>query len=471
MNIQIYNSLSRIKEPFEPYDKNQVKMYVCGPTVYDSAHIGHAMSYLVFDLVRRYLKHRGYQTYCVQNFTDVDDKIINRAKDTGEAWDSITTRYIADFLQDMDDLNIERADVYPYASQEIPQIIEMINGLIEKGYAYASEGDVYYRVRQDEDYGKLSNRKLEDQQAGAGDRISAVEQDRKEHPLDFALWKVAKSNEVPYWESPWGIGRPGWHIECSAMSLRYLGEQIDIHGGGSDLVFPHHENEIAQSESYTGKVPFVKYWLHNGLLQVSGEKMSKSLKNFFTIQDFLQHHSADTLRLFVLSSHYRRPATYTDNSFEAAERALERFHTALEPAQGGASRIDNRLVTLSQETSQKFHAAMDDDFNSALALGTLFELSRAINGARDRGVAGPAFEQAQATLRDLLTILGFKLEQKEQPVDSASAAPFIELLIDLRAKLRKSRQWALADEVRDRLTELNVKLEDTRDGTKWKFDS
>ncbi len=471
MSIQIYNSLSRSKEPFEPYDKNQVKMYVCGPTVYDSAHIGHAMSYLVFDLVRRYLKHRGYQTYCVQNFTDVDDKIINRAKDTGEAWDSITTRYIADFLQDMDDLNIERADVYPYASQEIPQIIEMINGLIEKGYAYASEGDVYYRVRQDEDYGKLSNRKLEDQQAGAGDRISAVEQDRKEHPLDFALWKVAKPNEVPYWESPWGIGRPGWHIECSAMSLRYLGEQIDIHGGGSDLVFPHHENEIAQSESYTDKVPFVKYWLHNGLLQVSGEKMSKSLKNFFTIQDFLQHHSADALRLFVFSSHYRRPATYTDNSFEAAERALERFHTALEPAQGEASRIDNRLVTLSQETSQKFHAAMDDDFNSALALGALFELSRAINGARDRGVSGPAFEKAQATLRDLLTLLGFKLEQKEESIDNTSAAPFIELLIDLRAKLRNNRQWALADEVRDRLTELNVKLEDTRDGTKWTLES
>ena len=470
MGIQIYNSLSRTKERFEPYDKHEVKMYVCGPTVYDQAHIGHAMSFLVFDMVRRYLEHRGYQVKCVQNFTDVDDKIINRAKDTGEAWDSITTRYISDFLRDMDDLNIMRADIYPYASQEIPSIIQIIEGLIKKGYAYDSDGDVYFRVRRDSDYGKLSNRKLEEQQAGAGERVSKSEQKRKEHPLDFALWKSAKPDEAPYWQSPWGLGRPGWHIECSAMILRYLGDQIDIHGGGSDLVFPHHENEIAESESYTDKVPFVKYWMHNGLLQVSGEKMSKSLKNYFAIQDFLKHHSADALRLFVFSSYYRRPAIYTDESFGAAERALERFHAALQPPQTNATQEDSALQALAEETSQKFHAAMDDDFNSALALGALFELARAINGARDRAVGGATFAHAQRTLRELLTVLGFALEQKEPEINSASAAPFIELLIDIRAKLRQKRQWALADDIRNNLTGLGVKLEDTREGTKWKFD-
>ena len=469
MSIQIYNTLSRTKEAFEPYQENEVKMYVCGPTVYDSAHIGHATSYLVFDMVRRYLAHRGYQVKFVQNFTDVDDKIINRATQTGEAWDSITSRYIDNFLQDMEDLNILRADVYPCASQEISGILEMIEGLIDKGYAYSSQGDVYFRVRQYSDYGKLSNRQLDEQQAG--ERVRESERQRKEHALDFALWKAAKPHEQPVWESPWGAGRPGWHIECSAMNLHHLGEQIDIHGGGADLIFPHHENEIAQSESYTGQVPFAKYWMHNGLLQVSGEKMSKSLKNFFTIQDFLKHHSANTLRFFVLSNHYRRPATYTDESFKGAERAIKRFQTALQPAKPNAKEhaSHDSLGTLAEQTARKFHAAMDDDFNSALALGALFELARAINRARDQQISGPSFVQAQTTLRQLLTVLGFRLEAKENHAEAASAAPFIELLIDIRNTLRQQREWTVADEIRDRLGELCVTLEDTSEGSVWKM--
>ncbi len=465
--IQIYNSLTRKKEPFEPYDENNVTMYVCGPTVYDSAHIGHGMSYLVFDMVRRYLEYRGYHVKHVQNFTDVEDKIINRAKETGEPWDSITSRYIDEFLADMDALNVQRAHIYPYASQEIPGIIEIIEGLIEKGYAYESRGDVYFRVECDEDYGKLSHRRLDEQQAGT--RVAAEERERKEHPLDFALWKAAKPGE-PSWDSPWGPGRPGWHIECSEMSLRYLGEQIDIHGGGADLIFPHHENEIAQSESYTGKEPFVKYWMHNGLLQVTGEKMSKSLKNFFTIQDFLEHHSADAVRLFVLSSHYRRPVTYTEQSFAAAERAMERFHAALQPPHPDATVDDPELAALAEEAAEKFHMAMDDDFNSALALGALFELARAINAARDREVSSPSFTHAQRMLRELLEALGFRLDSRGERQIDTSADPFIELLVDVRSKLRANKQWALADEIRDRLDELGITLEDTPDGTVWKLE-
>ncbi|MBA3532188.1 MAG: cysteine--tRNA ligase [Ardenticatenales bacterium] len=467
MTIQIYNTLSRQKEPFETYEPGKVSMYVCGPTVYDSAHIGHAMSYLVFDMIRRYLEYRGYTVNHVQNFTDVDDKIINRAKDTGEPWDTITTRYINEFIADMESLNVQRAHTYPCASREIPAIIEMIQGLIEKGYAYESQGDVYFRVQRDEDYGKLAHRKLEEQQAGT--RVSDAERDRKEHPLDFALWKADKG-EDPHWDSPWGVGRPGWHIECSAMSLRYLGEKIDIHGGGADLIFPHHENEIAQTESYTGQVPFSRYWLHNGLLQVSGEKMSKSLKNFFTIRQFLTHHSADALRLFVLSSQYRRPVTYTEESFAAAERALERFHAALAPARAAAQDDDPALAQFAQETAEKFHGAMGDDFNSALALGALFELARALNNARDQGKGGTAFTEAQKTLHNLLLLLGFSLEDdSRKPKGGTDSAPFIELLIQVRNNLRTAKQWALSDEIRDGLSQLDIVLEDTPEGTIWKY--
>ena len=470
MAIQLYNTLTRAKEPFQPYEEGKAKLYVCGPTVYDGAHIGHAMSYVVFDVVRRYLEYRGYDVKHVQNFTDVDDKIINRSNETGEPWNTITTRYIDEFLRDMDALNILRADAYPCASQEIPQIIEMIQGLTQKGYAYESAGDVYFRVERDEDYGKLSNRRLDEQQEGS--RVSDEERERKEHPLDFALWKAAKPGE-PSWESPWGSGRPGWHIECSAMSLRYLGAKIDIHGGGTDLIFPHHENEIAQSESYTDETPFVKYWMHNGHLQIKGGKMARSLghQQSFGIASFLEQHPADALRLFILSSHYRRAPTFTDESFAAAERALERFHAALQPPRKDASEQASALDAVEEEVSSRFHEAMDDDFNSASALGALFELARAINAARDRGEGGESFTRAQETLRNLLGVLGFRLDQSTQSgQETASAAPFVELLVEMRTRLRKEKQWALADEVRNRLADLGVTLEDTPEGTVWKFD-
>jgi cysteinyl-tRNA synthetase len=478
MAIQLYNTLTRTKTLFEPMNPPQVTMYVCGPTVYDSAHIGHAMSYLIFDMVRRYLEYRGYTVKLAQNFTDVDDKIIVRSKKTGEVWTDIIERYIQDFKEDMTALNILHADVYPRATEEVPEILTMIQGLIDKGYAYPSDGDVFFRVQKDEDYGKLNNRKLDEQLAG--ERLSEAEKERKEDPLDFVLWKGAKEGE-PAWDSPWGKGRPGWHIECSAMSLRYLGAQIDIHGGGDDLKFPHHENEIAQTESYTGKVPFVKYWIHNGLLKVPKpdeadksaeemEKMGKSLKNAFAIRNFLQHHSADALRLFVLSSHYRRPVVYTEESFAAAERAVERFHAALAPAQPDSTKESKELTTLIEQVADEFHKAMDDDLNTALAMGELFKFASAINRARDEGVGGATLAEAQASLRKLLGVLGFTMDKQAKPLADASATPFIELLIELRTNLRKAKQYALADEVRQKLAGLGVVLEDTPQGTQWKFE-
>ncbi len=465
--LVVYNTLTRQKEPFEPFEPPYVRMYVCGPTVYDSAHIGHGMSYVVFDMIRRYLEYRGYRVRHVQNFTDVEDKIIKRSAELGMTWQDLTNRYIEEFLQQMDALNVKRAHVYPYASREIAEIIELIEGLIEKGYAYVVDGDVYFRVAKDDDYGKLSGRRLEDLKAGA--RVEVDE--RKENPLDFALWKAAKPGE-PSWESPWGPGRPGWHIECSAMSLHYLGEQIDIHGGGADLIFPHHENEIAQSECYTGKTPFVKYWMHNGLLQLGGEKMSKSLGNLITLDEILERYDPNAFRLFVLSSHYRRPVTYTDESFAAAQRGLERFYAALEhpPANTLPGANDAALAQKARKTHKAFDEAMSDDFNTALALGALFDLARAINAARDTREIGPGFTEAQATLRELLEVLGFRLTEETRRGGAAATdvAPLVALLIDVRSELRKKREWALADLIRDRLAEQGIALEDTPEGTKWR---
>ena len=332
MSIKIYNTLTRKKEPFETIKSGLVRMYVCGPTVYNQAHIGHAMSALVFDIIRRYLEYRGYEVEHAMNFTDVDDKIIARAKREGVDPFQLAEGYIVDFRHNLEDLNILPATFNPRATQEMDQIITMIQGLIDKGYAYpAPNGDVYFRVQRDEDYGKLSGRHLDDMRAGA--RIEVGED--KEHPMDFALWKAAKPDE-PYWESPWGRGRPGWHIECSAMNLHHLGEQIDLHGGGNDLIFPHHENEIAQTESYTG-LPFARYWVHNGMLQLSGEKMSKSTGNLITIDEFLETYDADALRFLVLNSSYRGPLTFTKEVVAQAENALDRLRSALRPALPGAS--------------------------------------------------------------------------------------------------------------------------------------
>ncbi len=463
MALKVYNTLTKRLEPFQPMDPPWVKMYVCGPTVYDKAHIGHAMSAVVFDVIRRYLEYRGYRVVHVMNFTDVDDKIINRARELGMEPLALAQKYIQEWFEHVHALNLLPAHYYPRVTLVIPQIIQMVQGLIDKGYGYVVDGDVYYRVRKFKGYGKLSGRNPDEMRAGA--RIEVDE--RKEDPLDFALWKAAKPGE-PSWDSPWGPGRPGWHIECSAMNYYFLGEQIDIHGGGTDLIFPHHENEIAQSEAFTGKEPFARYWLHNGMLQLRGEKMSKSLGNLVTIDEFLDEHEADVFRLIVLSSHYRKPLGYDDEVVADATKALQRLRGALRPPVGQREdgEAASRLQVRTQEAREQFLAAMDDDFNTAGALGHIFTLVRAINAARDAGVGGRPFAQAQATLLELTHTLGLELKEE---VSAADVTPFIEQLIQVRSELRKQRQWALADRIRDRLSELGVVLEDTPQGTLWRW--
>ncbi len=464
MALQVYNTLTRRKEPFETVEPGKVRMYVCGPTVYDKAHVGHAMSAIVFDTVRRYLEYKGYQVIHVMNFTDVDDKIIKRSQETGDDPFAISQRYVDEFHRHIEELRILPATVYPKVSDTIPEIVEMVQTLQERRYAYPADGDVYFRVRQDDDYGKLSRRKLDDVLAGT--RVEVDES--KEDPNDFALWKGQKPGE-PAWPSPWGPGRPGWHIECSAMALKHLGEQIDIHGGGNDLVFPHHENEIAQSESYTGQ-PFARYWMHNGMLQLSGEKMSKSLGNLVTVDEFLAEHEADVLRLLILSSHYRKPLAFNTTVIEDNERALARLRSALRPAAGqlASGPEADALAAATERARAGFVESMDDDFNTAGALGYLFELVTAINRARDAGVGGEPFAAAQAALLELAGVLGLQLATA-QP-QGAEAAPFIDLLLELRTKLRAAKQYALADEVRNRLTDLGVVVEDTREGSTWRIE-
>lgn len=446
--MKVYNTLSGRKEDFLS-PGSDVRMYVCGVTPYSDCHIGHAMSYIIFDVMRRYLEFRTYRVRHVQNFTDIDDKIINRANALGISARELADKYIAQYFASMDALNIQRAHVYPYATQEVPQIIEIVQGLLSKGYAYEVGGDVYFRVTKRPDYGKLSHRKLEEMMAGARVEPRAD----KEHPMDFALWKASKPGE-PSWPSPWGPGRPGWHIECSAMSLRYLGETLDIHGGGQDLIFPHHENEIAQSESYTGK-PFVRFWVHNGLLQMGEEKMSKSLGNLVTVEEILRKFTPDALRLFVLSSHYRGPLTFSEAGLESAERGVDRLRVAMEggsqegAADAGAFR-------------QRFLEAMDDDFNTAQAIGTLFDLAREINRGKEQGHGVRGLQQ---TLKDLASVLGLTLEAKKLTLPAES---LIGLLITLRQELRQAKQFALADKIRSRLGELGIALEDTPQGTVWK---
>jgi cysteinyl-tRNA synthetase len=465
MALRIYNTLTRTKEEFQPLEEGKVRMYVCGPTVYDNAHVGHAMSSIVFDIIRRYLEYRGFQVKHVMNFTDVDDKIIRRAADLGTDPFELAESYVKRYAEHLADLNVLPAHVTPRVTQEIGNIIAITKELIYKEYAYEVDGDVYFRVAEDEDYGKLSRRKLEDMQAGS--RIDVDE--RKENPLDFALWKAAKPGE-PHWESPWGKGRPGWHIECSAMSMAHLGGQMDIHGGGNDLIFPHHENEIAQSESYTGK-PFARYWVHNGMLQLSGEKMSKSLGNIISIDEFLSKHHPDVFRLIVLNSSYRSPLTFTDDVIEQATRGLERLRGALRPSRpGGESDAEAGRKTLSiqlEETLLGFNEAMDDDFNTAGALSQLFELVRAINQARDAGVTNEILVPAQSLLRQLAGVLGLTLQ--EQTV-SSSADPFVDFLIQIRAELRQQKLWALSDQIRDGLRELGVVLEDSKAGSTWRWE-
>jgi len=463
--LKIYNTLTRKTEEFQTLEPNLVKMYVCGVTVYNDAHVGHAMSALVFDIIRRYLEYRGYTVKHVMNYTDVDDKIINRAKQLKEDPLKLSQRYIQDYAKDLVSLNVLPATSNPQVSQTMPLIIKFIEGLIQKEAAYAaSNGDVYFSVTSDDDYGKLSGRKLDDMQAGA--RIEVEE--AKTHPMDFALWKAAKEGEIS-WDSPWGKGRPGWHIECSAMNLAELGEQIDIHGGGNDLIFPHHENEIAQSESYTGK-EFSRYWVHNGMLQLGGEKMSKSLGNIVSIKEFLSKREADVMRMLVLNGTYRAPLLFNDDTLDAAQKNVERLKSALRPASASASGLAaeavSALASASESAKTNFLEAMDSDFNTAGAIAALFELSKFINTARDNGATSEQLKPAQTTFHELAAVLGLKLEEKQGSSDQDAQ---VNALIAERNEARKQKQWALSDQIRDKLKELGVTIEDSKDGTKWRY--
>ena len=450
--MKLYDTLRGQVNDFDS-PNGLVRMYVCGITPYSSSHIGHAMSAVTFDAVRRYLEFRGFKVRHIQNFTDIDDKMIAAANESNIPVSELAEANIDEYVSAMSELNVAPAHEYPRATREIDKIVEIIQSLIDKGYAYDVEGDVYFRVRRDEDYGKLSHRSVDDLLSGA--RIEIDE--RKEDVLDFALWKSQKPGE-PAWDSPWGKGRPGWHIECSAMSIKYLGETIDIHGGGEDLVFPHHENEIAQSESYTDQVPFSRFWLHNGMLRLGSEKMSKSLGNIISLPEALDSYDPQALRLFFLSSHYRSPLFYSEESVRSQERAIQRLRQAVSVSSEDGPRLD------ATGFRERFIEAMDDDLNTPRALAALFDLVREINRGRERG---ENIAEAQDILRELAGVLGLTLE--EPHADGAEAAPFIQTLVDVRAELRAARQFQLADSIRDRLTELGVALEDSPEGTTWRF--
>ncbi len=453
--MKLYSTLSGKKETFTTTD-GKVRMYVCGITPYAPSHIGHAMMSVVFDVVRRYLEYKGYDITHIQNFTDIDDKIIQAANDIGISTTELAETNIKQYHEEMDALNVLRAHSYPRATTEIPAIINMIKSLEKQGYAYAVNGDVYFRVNRSADYGKLSRRSEEDLLSGA--RVDVDES--KEDPRDFALWKSQKPGE-PAWDSPWGAGRPGWHIECSAMSMTYLSEGLDIHGGGQDLIFPHHENEIAQSESHSQRQPFARFWLHNGLLSIDEDKMSKSLGNVISVGEALDKYSPAALRLFFLSSHYRNPLVYSEQNITAQERALERIRNA---AYADDRNADGNPFDAAQYKSA-FIDAMDDDFNTPRALAAIFDLARGINRAREDGGGIAA---AQKTLRELVGALGIDLNA--QTADSGGdIAPFVDLLVQIRSDLRAARQYALADKIRDDLAELGVTLEDGGGATEWRL--
>lgn len=468
--IRITDTLTEEKVEFKPLENRTVKMYVCGPTVYDHAHIGHARSAIVFDVIRRWFEHRGYKVIFVRNYTDIDDKIIKRAKEEGVSWQEISKKYIESYEEDMRALNVKEPTYKPKVSQHIREIIEMIDGLIEKGYAYESGGDVYFCVGKFPEYGKLSKRKIEELRAGA--RIEPGE--KKKNPLDFALWKKSKEGE-PGWESPWSFGRPGWHIECSVMSMKYLGETMDIHGGGLDLIFPHHENEIAQSEAYTGKT-FARYWVHNGFVMVNKEKMSKSLGNFFTVKEILERFSPDVLRLFLISTHYRSPIDFSFERLEEAKRGLERLLNFLRtkevilelPVRG-----EEEVKVNVSSYKNLFEEAMDDDFNTAKALGVLFELVKEANLIKDNAVKRGEISKGEKSflldavefIENSLKTLGFKLESESS---KGIEKELIELLIEVRGELRKKKEFQLADFIRDRLKELGIVLEDLPQGTVYR---
>jgi cysteinyl-tRNA synthetase len=476
--MRVYNTLSGSKEEFATLDPGWVKMYVCGPTTYNFIHLGNARPLVVFDTVRRYLSYRGYQVKYVQNFTDVDDKIINRAREEGADPIRLAQRYIDEYFRDADALGIARADVHPRVSEHIPDIIHAIEGLTAKGYAYAVDGDVYYRVKAFAGYGKLSGRTLEDLLAGA--RVEVDE--RKEDPVDFALWKKAKPGE-PAWDSPWGAGRPGWHIECSVMSTKYLGETLDIHGGGADLIFPHHENEIAQAEAYTGQT-FVRYWMHNGFITVNSEKMSKSLGNFFILRDILAKFPADVVRYYLIATHYRSPLDFDDGKLEEARKALGRLKTTLNLAReflaaapsGAPADVQvggEELLGAVRVLEAQFVAAMDDDFNSAKALGYLFEMAHHLNtfvAQADAAQPGERtqLDQALQVFAALGEVLGIFMDQGENPTRAVDG--LLQIVLDLRHRARQAEDFSRADSLRELLGRLEVKVEDKPGGSLFRYE-
>ena len=465
--MKIYNTLTKKKEEFVPITPGEVKMYVCGPTVYNLIHIGNARPMIVFDTVRRYFEHRGYKVNYVSNFTDVDDKIIKKAIEEGVDADVISERYIAECKKDMESLNVRPATVHPQATQEICGMLEMIQKLIDDGHAYvADDGTVYYRVRSFRDYGKLSHKNLDDLEGGKRSLLVSGE-DQKEEPLDFVLWKPKKEGE-PYWESPWCNGRPGWHIECSVMSKKYLGDEIDIHAGGEDLIFPHHENEIAQSEAANGK-PFAHYWMHNAFLNIDNRKMSKSAGNFFTVRDIISKYDPQVLRFFMLSAHYRSPLNFSAELMEAAKNGLERILTAVSNLNFLLSKAEDREMTEAEKKlleeakvyTARFDEAMDDDFNTADAIAAIFELVKFINTNTD-GESSKAYLSAlHEQIRELSDVCGLIVDQKEEMLDAD-----IEKLIEERQAARKAKDFARADAIRNELLEKGIVLEDTREGVK-----
>lgn len=466
--MKLYNTMSKQKEEFVPLEEGKVKMYVCGPTVYNFIHIGNARPMIVFDTVRRYFEYKGYDVNFVSNFTDVDDKIIKKAIEEGVTAEEISKRYIAECKKDMDGMNIKPATKNPLATEEIGGMIDMIQTLIEKGYAYEKNGTVYYRTRKFKEYGKLSHKNLDDLQSG-GRSLLVTGEDEKEDSLDFVLWKPKKEGE-PAWESPWGEGRPGWHIECSEMSKKYLGEQIDIHAGGEDLVFPHHENEIAQSEAANGK-EFAKYWLHNAFLNIDNRKMSKSLGNFFTVREISEQYDLQILRFFMLSAHYRSPLNFSADLMEAAKSGLDRIVTAAENLRflkdnakvESMSEEEKEAFDKSRQYAEGFDKAMDDDFNTADAIASVFELVKYANTTANAESSAEYLEALLGRLTALTDVLGIVVEKKEEVLDTE-----IEALIEERQAARKERNFARADEIRDTLLAKGIVLEDTREGVKWK---
>ncbi len=479
--MRIYNTLSGRKEEFIPMTPGKVKMYVCGVTVYDYCHIGHARSAIVFDVIRRYIRYKGFDVTFIKNFTDIDDKIINRSRQEGLPWDAIARKYTEEYYKDMDALGVGRADVEPRATEHIKEMIGIIQGLIERGYAYEVEGDVYFEVDRLPEYGKLSKRDREEMIAGARVEID----ERKKNPMDFALWKRSKEGE-PSWDSPWGAGRPGWHIECSAMSIKLLGESFDIHGGGADLIFPHHENEIAQSESFTGK-PFARYWVHNGFITIDKEKMSKSLGNFFTVREILDKFDAEVVRLFLLSTHYRSPIEFSDEQLREAESSLERYYSTIlrihdfleKDDAGGSLNAEKNFEERVLQFRERFKEAMDDDFNTALALGHIFEFIRDANRFLDGKPSGPEARELLQKTKKLLSEIGKVLNifgrTPEEWYRSLMVMKKIglsekEILekIKQRQDARQRKEWEVADRIREELEGKGIILEDKADRTDWK---